>query len=236
MHHLFVALRCHSDIAKFEFEDGVVRQAGAALLAEESTISVVEIDIATERTLALDNVGQPSEWAGTMTISSESPDDVNAEMIAELVAEVAVVDQAWTASSTQLADLDGQWAGTVTPGLKVSLVVTPAAGMPQTLFHQSLEAKLTEVHAELPDVGHALISASEDSGQHYGVASFSFPSEAALNAAAQAEAFSPILAADLVDPQNVQILMAVEHRLTPNPNAWAMPTEPLMPIRDDPSE
>lgn len=236
MHYLFLALQAHSDVSKIEFEDGVVRQAGAALVAEESTIQRVVIDVTTERTLALEDVGVPSTWTGTVLITSESVDDLDAAAIAELVVDVGSVVDSWSATSSSVTDLDESWHGTVTPGPKVSFVLTPGAGVSQQHFFDVLETQLLEVQPELPGVGCRVVGATEQSGQRGGVASFWFPSEASLNEAAHNSVFSPVVTAEVVDQQHTQILMSVEHRLTPNPNAWALPTEPLMPVRDNPVE
>jgi len=238
MQHTVAVLAAHSDIAKFEFEDGVVRDAVATLLSNESTISHILVDLAIERELALAPPIERADWDGSVLIGASNAEDANPQKLAALVSDVASVVSSWSANVTEVSDLDMTWVGTATPGAKVSIVLSRSAGVDAASFDSWLIESLADAVAQMPEIGCRAITSLPESNPAKAIASFWFPTEASLNAATDAQLFAPIVSAHLIDVEQTRALTTIEHRLSPNPNAWSMPTGPLMPVRDiedDPS-
>jgi len=239
VHHSVVVLAAHPDVAKFEFEDGVVRDAVATLLADESTIERVLVDLATERALALSDATEPAQWDGSILVSATDSKDVDLGSIGELVGSVASVVSTWSALVTEVSDLGSTWVGSPTPGPKVSFVLGRGQGVDSESFHSSLVDVLSEAADKMPEIGCRAITSAPNSNSTSAVASLWFPTEESLNDAVASQLFSPIMTSHLFDAAGARTLTTIEHRLSPNPNAWSMPTEPLMPVResaDDSSE
>lgn len=234
MHHHLFTLRSHSDIAKFELEDGVVRTAAAGLLADESTISQLLVDMSTERTLALTAEVHTPQWESSVIISSADEGDADADVLAELVVDVATVIDHWPVMLIEISDLDGTWVGSATPGPKVSFVVRRSSGIDSASFNGWLRDTLSDALAKSPGIGARAIAPLDTDGQapRDSILSFWFPDEAALNDAVTNQLFASLLGAELIDADSIRSWSTVEHRLTPNPNAWAMPTGRLMPERE----
>lgn len=234
MHHHFFTLRSHSDIAKFELEDGVVRTAAAGLLAEESTISHLLVDMSTERTLALTSEVTAPQWESSIVVSSADESDANADVLGALVVDVASIIDHWTVMMIEVSDLDGSWVGSATPGPKMSFVVRRSSGIDSASFNGWLRDTLSDAVAKSPGMGTRAIAPLDADGQtpRDSILSFWFSDEAALNDAVSNQLFAPLLGAELIEADSVRSWSTVEHRLTPNPNAWSMPTGRLMPERE----
>lgn len=234
MHHHLFTLRSHSDIAKFELEDGVVRSAAAGLLAEESTISQLLVDMSTERTLALMSDVRTPQWESCVIVSSTDEGDADADVLSELVVDVAMVIDHWPVMLIEVSDLDGSWVGSATPGPKVSFVVRRSSGIDSASFNGWMRDTLSDALAKSPGIGARAIAPLDADGEapRDSILSFWFPDEAALNDAVTNQLFASLLGAELIDADSIRSWSTVEHRLTPNPNAWSMPTGRLMPERE----
>ncbi len=234
MHNHLFTLRSHSDIAKFELEDGVVRTAAASLLAEESTIRHILVDVSTERTLALMAEVHTPQWESSVLVSCADEGDADADVLGELVVDVASIIDHWPVLMIEVSDLDSSWVGSATPGPKVSFVVRRSSGIDSASFNGWLRDTLSDALAKSPGIGARSLAPLDTDGQpsRDSILSFWFPNEAALNDAVSKQLFAPLLSAELIEADSIRLWSTVEHRLTPNPNAWAMPTGPLLPVRE----
>lgn len=237
MHHHLFTLKPHSDVAKFEFEDGVIRHAAAELLANESTIRNLLVDIATERALALNDSIRSPEWEASLLIGSDTIDDISVDRILELTADVASLVHHQPATLIDVSDLETTWVGSATPGAKVSFALRSASGIDTASFAAWMRDALDDAVTKSPGIGCRAIAPIQEAvagSPNEAILSFWFTDEASLNSAVADQLFNPILGAELVEPGSIRTWSAVEHRLAPNPNAWAMPTGPLMPVREAP--
>ncbi len=235
MHNHLFTLRSHSDIAKFELEDGVVRSAAASLLADESTIRHLLIDMSTERTLALMSEVRTPQWESSVLISSTDEGDADANVLGDLVVDVASIIDHWPVMTIEVSDLEGSWVGSATPGPKVSFVVRRSSGIDSASFNAWLRDTLSDALAKSPGMGAralAPLDTDDQAAPRDSILSFWFRNEAALNDAVSNQLFAQLLSAELIEADSIRLWSTVEHRLTPNPNAWAMPTGPLMPERE----
>jgi hypothetical protein len=239
MHHAFYALAAHVDIDKFELEDGVVRRASRELLLEESTISRVLVDIPTERPLSLDIETHVPEWDVSLIITAESSEQSAPHNFAELIIDVASVIGQRAVSTIEVSELSSSWIGSATPGPKISFLLNRSAGVDAGSYDGWLRDALNDCIAKVDDVGcraFAPLRKNEVDAGFDTIASFWFPSVEALESAVGEHVFNPLLTSHLVDNDAIRAMSSVEHRLTPNPNTWSMPTGPLMPVAEEEGE
>ena len=232
MPHTLFTLAAHSDVAKFELEDGVIRVAGSEILRNESTITRLLIDVPTERTTQFSVDTLAADWDAMMVISAGSATDSRPENADTLVAESAIISGEWDVTVVELRDIDKEWVGTATPGSKVSLILTRSAGIDPASFDDWLHSAVLDLSDRMDNGGSRIVTPTRRDGDapFDAIASFWFPSEDDLDAAVDAQLFASILASHLVDEGSVRAMSTVEHRRQPNPNAWAMPDGPLMPV------
>ncbi len=232
MPHTLFTLAAHSDVAKFELEDGVVRSAAGAILRNESTITRLLIDVPTERTLQFSVDTLAPEWDATMLLTAGSAADCLPANIDELVVDTAVINGHWDAAVLELRDIDKDWIGTATPGSKISFVLRRSAGVDPASFDGWLSAAATDLAERMDDGGARIVTPvrGSDDAPFDSIASFWFSREDGLAAAIDAQLFASILASHLVDDGSVRAMSSVEHRRHPNPNAWEMPDGPLLPV------
>ncbi len=232
MPHTLFTLAAHSDVAKFELEDGVVRSAGGAILRNESTITRLLVDVPTERTFQFSVDTLAPEWDATMLISADSTDDCIPADADALFVDSAVVTGRWDVTVVELRDIEKDWVGTATPGPKISFVLTRSAGVDSAGFDGWLSGAATDLAERMDDGGARIITPMRGStGTPFdAVASFWFASEDGLAAAIKAQLFSSLLTSHLVDDGSVRAMPSVEHRRQPNPNAWEMPDGPLLAV------
>lgn len=231
MHHHFFTLQSHLDVTKFEFEDGVIRNAAASLLREESTIRHILADLPTERAFPLDGDIDFPKWDGSILISSAEPDDVDPTLLAELLIDVAAVVENRSVTVIDGSDLEAKWVGTATPGPKISFVTEPGSGIDGPSFAAWMRDMLDDVAANYPGIGCRGIGPIDiaPSTSADAILSFWFPDSGLLDTALAERFYDPIVNAGLVEAGSVRAWSTVEHRLAPNPNAWDMPTGRLMP-------
>ena len=234
MPHTLFTLAAHSDVAKFELEDGVIRVAGSEILRNESTITRLLIDVPTERTTQFSVDTLAADWDAMMVISADSATDSRPENAEALVAESAIISGQWDVTVVELRDIDEEWVGTATPGSKVSFILTRGAGIDPASFDDWLTSAMRDLADRMDNGGSRIVTPIRSAGNapFDAIASFWFPSEDDLGAAVDGQLFASILASHLVDEGSVRAMSTVEHRRQPNPNAWAMPDGPLMPVRE----
>ena len=233
MPHTLFTLAAHSDVAKFELEDGVVRSASGAILRNESTITRLLIDVPTERTLQFSVDTLTPEWDATLLISAGSAEDCIPVDADELLVDTAVITGRWDVTVVELRDIDKDWIGTATPGSKISFVLTRSAGVDSAGFDGWLSGAATDLAERMDDGGARIITpvrGSANAAPFDAIASFWFASEDGLAEAIESQLFASILASHLVDDGSVRAKPSVEHRRQPNPNAWEMPDGPLLAI------
>lgn len=232
MEHAFFALAAHSDVAKLELEDGIVRGAASAILRDQSTIARIVVDVPTERSRQLSVETLATSWDAVMIISAEDPADCVPPNVDELLVDVATVSGQWNVTISELRDIEKDWVGAVTPGQKVSFVLQRSAGVDPASFDGWLSAAGQDCAERMDDGGCRVATPSRGTGDapFDSVISFWFPTEQAFDDAIDSQLFASILTSHLVDNGSIQALWSVEHRRLPNPNAWEMPDGPLMPV------
>lgn len=225
MNTVVYALSAHFDIAKFELEDGLVRQAAASLLAAPSTIAQITVDIATAGVVDVDTPHSAPSFDAMLRIAADSMSDAQPPDLAELVADVVGVVGAWTVETSVLAERDDHWIGSSTPGVKLVAFLTSGPGIDRGSYDGWLRDAAMTCAAELDGVGVALVSPNDPL---VGVERFdtilelSFPGRAELEKALAEKTLQPILGSELLDLGKTQLVTTAEHRLVPNENAWEM--------------
>lgn len=225
MHTVVYALVPHSDIAKFEVEDGLARGAAAELLAAPSTISQVVVDIATAGIIDVDSPHTPPGFDALLRVSAESMADAQPAHLAELVADVASVAGAWTISTISIAEREDDWIGSATPGVKLVALLSSGPGIDRGSFDGWLREALLTCANDLAGVGvvtHTPEETLEGSRQFDSLVEFSFSTQDGLAHALEAHMLQSVLGSELLDSDKTQVFTTVEHLLTPNENAWEM--------------
>ena len=237
MHQRFFALRAHGDVAKFEYEDGIVRSAASGLLTEESGIDHVVADVATETALHGASEFAKSSWDASLLISSATPDEPGIAEVPDLVADVAMVTESWPARVLTAGGLDSTWHGTTVPATKTSFVFRRAAGIDAASFEEWIQNELVDTVNNVGTRGsRAILTRDDGDFDDRAIVSMWFAQGDDLYNATATEIFSPFAGSSLIDADSLQLFTSVEHRLDPNPNAWSMPTGPLMPVRETPDD
>ena len=222
MHSRLYGLTSHPDVTRFEVEDGIVRNAVATLLGDETTINTVVVDVGAsvrEATLEDPNLNPDALHDVMIAIHAEVEADSEPPNLAELVADVAVVGGSWSISSTELAELEKPWVGTASPGPKVTAFARPTdADSPR--YRAGIAELARETATTLGDVGSRVVHVEGTPGSFSTAISFWFPNPDAAKAAWDRDGFAPLIASDLIDQHSLALLEATEHVLAPNPNTW----------------
>ena len=199
------------------------------MLAEESDLVQITVDVCTERPAGLPVAAEPVEWDASIVVSSASAIDIDSTEVDDLLVDSAMVSGRWNASVFEIADLAESWPGTATPAKKVSFVLEPANGTAHATFETWLENDLQEATQRSADpVGARAIVPVNGSTDQPTVVSYWFPTNAVLEGWVRDGLFDSLVESALVERSSIRTYMSVEHRLVPNPNAWSMPTEPLL--------
>ncbi len=225
MHTVAFALLSHSDIAKFELEDGLARGAATKLLASPSTISRVSVDIATAGVINFDPPHGAPPFDALFRITAASMSEAQPSNLDKLIADVATVVGSWTISTVTVAEREDQWIGSATPGVKLVAFLVSGPGIDSGSYSGWLRDALMTCADDLDGVGVTHIIPEETlSGatQFSSMIEFSFPTQDGLAQALAAHTLQPILESELLDSDKTQMFSAVEHLLTPNENAWEM--------------
>lgn len=225
MNTVVYALSPHFDIAKFELEDGLVRQAAASLLAAPSTITQITVDIATAGVVDVDTPHSAPSFGAMLRIAADSMSDAQPTDLAELVADVVGVVAAWTVTTSVLAERDDHWIGSSTPGVKLVAFLTGGPGIDSGSYDGWLRDAAMTVATELDGVGVALLSPNDPligDERFDTILELSFPGQAELEKALAEDTLQPILGSELLDLGKTQLVTTAEHRLVPNENAWEM--------------
>jgi len=230
MHTVVYALVPHSDIAKFEVEDGLARGAATNLVSAPTSISQVAVDLATAGTVDLDSTYTAPAFGALMRISAESSSDAHPGDIDDLVGEVASVVGAWAVTSSVIADRADSWVGSATPGVKLIGLLTSAPGIDAKSFDGWVRDAVATCSSELSGVGvrlhtpqEALIGASTFDN----IVELSFSTHEQLEGALATHGVRQLLQSELLNADTTQVFTAVEHLLTPNENAWELHDHPL---------
>lgn len=223
MHHAFYALVRHDDVEKFELEDGLVRHAGKALLAEPSSLKQVALDIRRAATDALGLGIGPTKFEASIRLTASEEFDVRPAALPELVADVARIVGAFTITTHELADLGTSWLGTATPGTKLSYFLECSPGIDRSDHDRWIDDAMQSCLERMDGVAvrhHRPISELSPGIAFDTIAEFTFPTEASLLSAAETHALTPLIGSELLDSASTRVLASVEHRLVPNQNAW----------------
>lgn len=219
MLHRAYGLTSHPDVTRFEVEDGIVRHAAAELLSEETTVDNITIDLGVQVRQGSDESALAA-FDTMMSISGVTEADVAPAMLADLIAEVAVIAAASPVEIIEISRLEKPWIGTPTPGPKVTAHVNPAAA-DSPAFRSGIQELAASVGVSLGDVG-ARVMFGEQSEAWPMTASISywFPNARAAAVALEGERFHALVSSSLIQPDSVVLVEAIEHRVTPNPNTW----------------
>jgi len=221
MHAVYFEVAPHQDIARLDLEDGLIRQAAASLTATASTIKEIVVDVPRERTIDLAGSNDGPSASPAVVIEAEEEGDTAVELD-HLLAEVATVQSAWSAKLSTLIEPSREWAGVVTPGVKLRLSGSAAPGINSASFEQFVADSLLRC-ADRCDGLLALTlaqSIGQASNPPHAVAGFSFVDDQALDAALVASAFTPFARSELMQAASLHIAAVSEHRIAPNPNTW----------------
>ncbi len=219
MHHVLYCLTSHPDVTRFEVEDGVVRQAAAELLSEETTIDTIAIDLG----IFVREGAAETPAAGydvLVSISGGTAEDVSPSEFAELVAEVAVVSSSTPISIDELSQLEKEWVGTTTPGPKVTAHFNPAAS-DSADYRDQIEALARSVVASIGNVGCRVVHSTPTDGWPFATSlGYWFANNAEAKEAFERDAFDLLSSSSLIAPNSFVLTESIEHRIAPNPNTW----------------
>lgn len=225
---LLYALVQHDDIAKFELEDGLVREAAASLLAQPSTISDIAIDTLTSATfddrLPAGTGTSARGFDALLRITASDENDARPTELDDLVATVARVVGRWPVASREIASRGDSWLGTSTPGVKLNLLLSRGPGIDLSSYDGWLRDETQSTAEALDRVGVRSISPID--GTEFPsfdtLLEFSFPSQELVNSSLDGGSLSGIVGSELLDPAQLRMFATSEHILKPNENAWEM--------------
>ncbi len=216
-----LAIRPHGDLAKFEFEDHLLRGAVPQLLRSQNGISSVTVDLRIETQSSGDT---PQDLGAMITVIETNSDRSAVRELREMVFEAGEVEAAWEVDDRRATQSATTWLGTSTPGVKSLCFVRMPADSDSPDHHRHLvETAGDLLHDRLPQAEISTYVVTADlvpSPVTTAVFTMLFRSVNAIDEARQAGAFAPI--EDLVERHEATVfeLRTVEHRLFPNPNTW----------------
>lgn len=216
------ALNSHLDMTRFEVEDGLLRNAAADLLSNESAIETITIDIGLQR--LPESVGEPLGTIDSLfLIKASNPDDATPAHFEELVASTASVAGSWTVETIPVTRLKKSWSGTATPGPKLNAFFrTDKTG--DTSRERIVDVTGT-IAADLGDVGSRVtfVSAGQEAPFESAI-SLWFADVASAKDALAGPAYTTFFNSSLVDRESLGLYRTTEHVLTANPNIWSTTT------------
>ncbi len=223
MHATYFEIVPHDDIARLDLEDGLIRNAAAALIANASTIDEIIVDVPRQRSIELGASGADSASAPAMCIVAAELADTKPDLD-DLLVEVATVSTSWPATISTLLEVDQDWPGPVTPGVKLRLSASAAPGIDGASFATWITDSLHRCADRCEDLlaVTALQPASDDDGPDAlsVIGTLSFRDDAALDAALSSAAFAPFAESEMIAPESLRAAAVSEHRIRPNPNTW----------------
>lgn len=235
MHTAVYALAQHDDIAKFELEDGLVRQAAVSLLAAPSSIRSIAIHVPKAHEVSVGLGSRPAGYDALIEITAGEEHDTRPKEFDNLIFDVARPIGAWSVSTTQIAERSDEWIGTATPGITLTLLFSRAPGIDLNSYDGWLRDALMSCVERLDDCAVRMLSPSTvllPGDEFETMLEFSFPTTSALEQAIADHAFAPVIGSELLDVGSIRSQSSVEHRLVPNENAWEM-HETSRPMTDE---
>lgn len=215
----------HDDVAKFDLEDGLAREAAMALLESPSTIEEIRIDLPREDVLELGREHRSVGFDALVTITAGSEQDARAGSLDDLVVDVAQVGGAWSVVTTNIAEREDTWVGSATRGLTVHLLCNRGAGIDQSSYDAWRRDALKTFADTVDGIGvredstDAVLVDGDGFDTHV---EFSFPTDAHLDEAIASNALSAIVDSELLEEGSVRVFAATQHVHVPNENAWEM--------------
>lgn len=215
----------HDDVAKFDLEDGLVREAAQSLLETPSTTEQIRIDLPREDEVPLGLAHRDPALDALVTIAAGSEEDARPANLADLVGDVARVAGAWSVQSLTIAEREDSWIGSATRGITVHLLCNRGAGIDQTSYDAWRRDALKTCADTLDGVGvreytvDAVLVEGDGFDTHV---EFSFPTEAELDEALAANVLSSVVDSELLEESSVRLFTATQQLLAPNENAWEM--------------
>lgn len=217
------ALSCHADVTRFEVEDALVREAPAELLAEETSIHEIGIDLGLFH-LPQSNGDPLGDINSLVTISAGDAADAVAEPLGALVAAAARVSGSWTLETENVSELERKWVGTATPGPKVTAVFDSNASGSAN-YRTNIVQLIRAMVSEWGDVGSRALFLDEGQDAPFStIASFWFRTLGAAEEAMASETLKTLTEAGNISTDTLGFYQGLEHRVFPNPNVWATTT------------
>lgn len=231
MQHALLGIQAHRDLAKFDFEDGLLRSIVAQRMIEPSTISRIVVDLAIEDQALGGQRALPREndtISALVWLTAGVEDDLVPTSMSDLFDEVAASVVGWSIRSTELRDLERDWVGTATPGRKLTYLLRRTAEVSDDQLESWLEATAETCASRMPSGGlsyHILDDPIMASPALDASMAFWFPTADRLTEADSFGVFDPIDDANIVQGGATRRLLTTEHRLFPNPNFWPIDLE-----------
>lgn len=217
------ALSCHADATRFEIEDALVRDAPGELLAEETSIHEIGIDLGLVH-LSQSTADPLGDINSFVTISAGEPSDAVAEPLAALAAVAARVSASWTLQTENITELQKAWVGTATPGPKVTAVFDSSAAGSAT-YQDNIVQIIREMTSAWGDVGSRALFLDQGQDAPFStIASFWFPTVSATQEALESDVLKKLTEAGNISSDSIGLYQGTEHRVFPNPNIWSTTT------------
>ncbi len=222
-------LICHADATRFEIEDGLVRHAPAALLAEETSVSSIVVDLGitarpdllTEET---DRETPVPEHNALILITADDEESAQPANLGDLVADVAIVGPSWASRTVDVAELAKPWLGAATPGPKISALFNPSGGVDSPQYRSDVQSLAEGACATFGDVGCRICFIDEGPAVFTTSISFWFASPQHAKDARATGGFEQLVYPTLIDSHSLSFVEAVEHVIVANPNIWSTTT------------
>ncbi|MGI9605936.1 MAG: hypothetical protein ACR2P0_07325 [Acidimicrobiales bacterium] len=218
MTHALISMRAHLDLAKFDLEDGVRRRIAVELLASEPSISRIVVDIRAESQDLIEGTVR-SGVDSLVWLDAEDAQTLDPVEVSPRLDEVAAHIEGWWVDSTEVRDLEREWVGVSTPGVKVVFFLRR---VDDANDFESWLADATQTAASRMVAGgasfHRVLAEYVPSSPVDALVAFWFPTEARLVEAEAHGVFDAIVSDRHVDSEAADRLVVFEHRLHPNEN------------------
>ncbi len=220
-----LAVRPHRDLAKFEFEDLLLREALPNALRAIGGLVSLGLDLRTEQQGRDDRV--PDDLGAMVRVRESSSGRSAARALMTQLGDAGIVDAAWAVRPT-MPTTPGAQLGTHVPGVKDCwfLRMGEAVDSPD-LFAPQINAAVEAIVTSAPPAQISVLLVEDDlmaSPVTDAFVSVLMDSHAALDAVHARRGFDPLVRLEDAGASIFRV-RAIEHRLSPNPNLWLIDAE-----------